>query len=119
MLGTVRTQAMSAFMFFSNANRDKVKADNPGIAFGEVGRKLGELWRAATAEDKKEYEEQAAADKVTRPAVLVPWLDPHWGATSEETTVLVLDHGVWMCWWPITWTAGSGQAVAPHMLMDV
>jgi HMG (high mobility group) box len=57
-------QAMSAFMFFSNANREKVKADNPGIAFGEVGRKLGELWRAATPEDKKEYEEQAAADKV-------------------------------------------------------
>ena len=51
-------------MFFSNANRDKVKADNPGIAFGEVGRKLGELWRAATPEEKKEYEEQAATDKV-------------------------------------------------------
>ena len=58
-------QAMSAFMFFSNAQREKVKADNPGIAFGEVGRKLGELWRAATAEEKKEYDEQAAADKVS------------------------------------------------------
>lgn len=51
-------------MFFSNANREKVKADNPGIAFGEVGRKLGELWRAATPDEKKEYDEQAAADKV-------------------------------------------------------
>lgn len=59
-----RAQAMSAFMFFSNANRERVKADNPGIAFGEVGRKLGELWRAATADEKKEYDEQAAADKV-------------------------------------------------------
>jgi structure-specific recognition protein 1 len=59
---------MSAFMFFSNAQREKVKADNPGIAFGEVGRKLGELWRAATAEEKKEYDEQAAADKVRVPS---------------------------------------------------
>lgn len=41
-----------------------MKEDNPGIAFGEVGRKLGELWKAATAEEKATFEEQAAADKV-------------------------------------------------------
>ena len=28
--------ALSAFMYFSNDNRDKVKADNPGIPFGQV-----------------------------------------------------------------------------------
>ena len=56
-------------MFFSNANRDKVKADNPGIAFGEVGKKLGEAWRAASAEDKVEFEELAAKDKVSSTAV--------------------------------------------------
>ena len=70
-----RAQAMSAFMFFSNANRERVKADNPGIAFGEVGRKLGELWRAATADEKKEYDEQAAADKV-RAGLVIRTL--HW-----------------------------------------
>lgn len=44
--------------------RAQVKEGNPGIAFGEVGRKLGELWKAATAEEKATFEEQAAADKV-------------------------------------------------------
>lgn len=53
-------------MFFSNAMREKVKADNPGIAFGEVGKKLGELWRGASAEEKAEFEEKAAADKASR-----------------------------------------------------
>ncbi len=60
-------------MFFSNANRDKVKADNPGIAFGEVGKKLGELWRSAGPDDKAPFEEQAAADKV-RPVPRQCWV---------------------------------------------
>ena len=47
-------------MFFSNAMRGKVKEDNPGIAFGEIGRKLGELWKATPPEDRVQYEELAA-----------------------------------------------------------
>ncbi len=43
---------LSAFMFFSSAQRESVKADNPGIAFGEVGKILGERWKALTPEDK-------------------------------------------------------------------
>eukprot|EP00879_Flechtneria_rotunda_P026994 GHRR01028848.1.p1 GENE.GHRR01028848.1~~GHRR01028848.1.p1 ORF type:complete len:661 (+),score=230.98 GHRR01028848.1:215-2197(+) len=30
-------KALSGFMFFSNANRERVKATNPGIPFGQVG----------------------------------------------------------------------------------
>lgn len=29
-------KALSAFMFFSNANRERVKTTNPGVAFGQV-----------------------------------------------------------------------------------
>ncbi len=29
-------KALSAFMYFSNANRERIKAENPGIAFGQV-----------------------------------------------------------------------------------
>lgn len=29
-----------------------VKADNPGIAFGEVGKKIGEMWAKLSADDK-------------------------------------------------------------------
>ncbi|PNW88436.1 hypothetical protein CHLRE_01g029450v5 [Chlamydomonas reinhardtii] len=55
---------LSAFMYFSNSNRDKVKAENPGIAFGEVGKLLGERWKAMSAEEKAPYDEMAAKDKV-------------------------------------------------------
>eukprot|EP00198_Chlamydomonas_reinhardtii_P000242 XP_001689577.1 high mobility group protein [Chlamydomonas reinhardtii] len=54
---------LSAFMYFSNSNRDKVKAENPGIAFGEVGKLLGERWKAMSAEEKAPYDEMAAKDK--------------------------------------------------------
>lgn len=56
-------KALSAFMFFSNDKRAQVKEDNPGIAFGDVGKKIGELWKAITPEDKAPYDRQAASDK--------------------------------------------------------
>lgn len=30
-------KALSGFMFFSNANRERIKTENPGIPFGQVG----------------------------------------------------------------------------------
>lgn len=32
-----------------------VAADHPELSFGEVGRKLGELWKALNEEDRKAY----------------------------------------------------------------
>lgn len=59
-------RGMSAFMFFSQDQRESVKADNPGIAFGEVGKVLGQRWKELSEADKKPYEEKAAKDKVQR-----------------------------------------------------
>lgn len=50
-------------MFFANANRDVVRADNPGISFGGVGKLLGEKWKALSADEKAPYEAKAEADK--------------------------------------------------------
>ena len=54
---------LSAFMFFSNDNRDKVKQENEGCSFGEVGKYLGEAWAKASAADKKKYQDMADKDK--------------------------------------------------------
>ncbi|KAL5722625.1 FACT complex subunit ssrp1 [Ranunculus cassubicifolius] len=56
-------KAMSGFMFFSNTERENVKKSNPGIAFTDVGKALGEKWRNLTAEEKEPYEAMAKADK--------------------------------------------------------
>ncbi|KAL2867100.1 high-mobility group nucleosome-binding protein [Aspergillus lucknowensis] len=56
-------RGLSAYFFFANENRDKIREDNPGIAFGQVGKMLGEKWRALSDKERKPYEDKAAADK--------------------------------------------------------
>lgn len=55
--------ALSAFMYFSQSERKTVLEENPGMAFGAVGKALGDRWKALTAEDKVQYEAKAKEDK--------------------------------------------------------
>lgn len=56
-------RGLSAYMFFANENRERVREENPGIAFGALGRKLGELWKGLSDSERKPYEDKAVADK--------------------------------------------------------
>lgn len=56
-------KAKTAFLFFSQANRAKLKEENASLTFGELGKLLGEKWNALSSEEKKPYEEQAEQDK--------------------------------------------------------
>ncbi|EEB08448.1 high-mobility group non-histone chromatin protein [Schizosaccharomyces japonicus yFS275] len=54
---------MSAFMFFSMSNREKIKEENPEATFGQIGSLLGKKWKTLTAVEKEPYEEKARKDK--------------------------------------------------------
>lgn len=56
-------RGLSAYMFFANEQREKVREENPGIKFGEVGKLLGERWKALSEKQRGPYEAKAAADK--------------------------------------------------------
>jgi len=56
-------RAMSAYMFFAQANRDKVKKDHPDASFGEMGKILGKMWSKASASEKSKYEAKSEKDK--------------------------------------------------------
>lgn len=45
----------------------QVKKENPDLAFGEVGKRLGALWKEVTDSEKTKFEEMAKKDKVCRP----------------------------------------------------
>eukprot|EP00960_Hanusia_phi_P050154 760036-Hanusia_phi.AAC.1 len=49
----------SPFVLFSNKVRESVKEENPGIGFLEMGKKIGEKWRALDGEERKKYEDEA------------------------------------------------------------
>jgi len=54
-------RGLSAYMIFSNENRQKILAENPGIGFTDVARKAAEMWKAQT--DKTKWEALAKKDK--------------------------------------------------------
>ncbi|KAL8698565.1 MAG: hypothetical protein Q9201_006497 [Fulgogasparrea decipioides] len=56
-------RGLSAYMFFANENRDSVREENPGITFGQVGKVLGEKWKALNSKQREPYEAKAKADK--------------------------------------------------------
>ncbi|KZP30028.1 hypothetical protein FIBSPDRAFT_908098 [Athelia psychrophila] len=57
-------RALSAYMFFSQDWRERIKTENPDAGFGEVGKLLGAKWKELDDEEKKPYVEMATKDKV-------------------------------------------------------
>ncbi|KAK1737812.1 FACT complex subunit SSRP1 [Skeletonema marinoi] len=55
--------AKSAYLYFSSAKRDEIKAANPDATFGQIGKLLGEEWKKISDDDKVEFEEKAEEDK--------------------------------------------------------
>ena len=56
-------------MKFSQEHRARVKQENPEITFGQVGKKLGEMWRALSDKEKEIYK---PAPSVAAPIVGAP-----------------------------------------------
>ena len=54
--------ALSAFMYFSNAMRNKVREENPGMAFGEVGKAM-KAYKAKAAADGAAADDGVGADE--------------------------------------------------------
>jgi HMG (high mobility group) box len=55
-------RAMTSFFFFSNEVRSKIKQENPDLSFGELGKKIGEMFRELSPADKEKYEKLATND---------------------------------------------------------
>ena len=54
-----------------NNNREKIKADQPDIAFTEIAKVASVQWKELSAEDKLEWR---VAKLVEKEAVFRPWL---------------------------------------------
>ncbi|CAO1615720.1 unnamed protein product [Parajaminaea phylloscopi] len=56
-------RALSAYMFFSQDQRERTKSENPTATFGEIGRILGATWKEMSDAQKKPYIDMAERDK--------------------------------------------------------
>ena len=55
--------ATSAYMYFSKHHRMLLKQENADLSFGDLGKTVGAMWKAATPEEKRPFEELAAEDR--------------------------------------------------------
>lgn len=56
-------RALTAYMFYGQDNRDRVKQENPDASFAEIARALKHGWEALSDKEKAPYIERAARDK--------------------------------------------------------
>lgn len=56
-------KSLSPFIIFNKDNREKIKAANPDVTFGELGKLIGSAWKSLNEFDKKSYEQKALVDK--------------------------------------------------------
>ncbi|GMH02400.1 hypothetical protein Nepgr_004239 [Nepenthes gracilis] len=56
-------RATTSFFYFSQAERENVKKENPGIAFLDVAKVLSNKWKSMSAEEKEPFEQKARTDK--------------------------------------------------------
>merc|ERR1712194_191967 len=53
---------LSSFILFSNANRDRIKQQNPGTNFGKIATLLAEEYKRLSPEEKKKLTDEADKD---------------------------------------------------------
>ena len=53
----------TAWFLFSADERLKVKAEDPGLSFGDIAKLIGQRWKEVDSEDKKRYAKMAEEGK--------------------------------------------------------
>lgn len=76
---------MSAFMLWMNDMRDTIKKDNPGIAFTDIAKKGGELWKNISSKEKAEYEDKAKKAKDDYTVALKAYQESGGGADDDSS----------------------------------
>jgi len=54
---------MSAFFLYSNANRERIKEENPEAKFGDIAKLLSVEFKAVTTSERARWDQLAAEDK--------------------------------------------------------
>ncbi|KAK8753405.1 hypothetical protein OTU49_004360 [Cherax quadricarinatus] len=79
-------RALSAFFWFSNDERPKVRASNPDMGVGEVAKQLGAAWSNTPQEVRNKYEIMAENDKARYEKEMKAFKEGNFGAKKLKTT---------------------------------
>jgi fatty-acid desaturase len=91
-------------MLFAKENRPKIKEDNPDMTFGQIGKELGEMWRAPSDKEKQEFKERGTA---SLPSALHRQPKQQPSTASDEKTTKSNDNKTTMTTTTPWWRAGG------------
>ena len=57
-------RSRSAYIFMSKVKHKEIVDSSPQASFAEVGKKLGELWRSMSKDEKEPFENMAEEDRI-------------------------------------------------------
>jgi len=64
---------MSAFLYFAQGRRTKIKSENPQMKNTEVSRILGEMWRNAPDKDRRPYINKEKEEREKYKTAVAKW----------------------------------------------
>ncbi|MCI4379686.1 hypothetical protein PGIGA_G00231180 [Pangasianodon gigas] len=74
---------MSAYMLWLNANRERIKSENPGISVTEISKKAGEMWKQIDKSRREEWEKKAEEAKRQYDRAMKEYKESGGGASSS------------------------------------
>lgn len=75
---------MSAFLYFSQDKRRKIKDSNPSIRNTEVSRILGEMWRSASEEERRPHIEREKKEREKYKVAIAEWREEYEKKMEEQ-----------------------------------
>ena len=75
---------MSAFLYFSQGRRRKIKEANPKMKNTEVSRMLGEMWRNASEEDRKPHIDKEKEEREKYKIAIAHWRKEYEAKMEEQ-----------------------------------
>lgn len=89
-------RSLSAFFWFCNDERSKVKASNPMFSMGDIAKELGRLWAAADPETKSKYEALSEQDKARYDREMTAYKKGHLLAQQQQAQEVEDEEGEYL-----------------------
>uniref|UniRef100_A0A7S2GRI5 HMG box domain-containing protein n=1 Tax=Helicotheca tamesis TaxID=374047 RepID=A0A7S2GRI5_9STRA len=75
---------MSAFFLFSNANRERVKRENPTAKFGDIAKIMSNEFKQLSEKEAKKWNKKAAKDKIRYQEEMKNYTPPSDDSDSDD-----------------------------------
>ena len=83
---------MNPYIIFSAHIRPSVKEENPEASFGEITRIISRRWKAVAVDDRKEWNDKAAEDKLRYEREMSTYDGNEYVVDDASTTDIKIPH---------------------------